>query len=56
MWMKMLRMFLKVNIIILLVISIISFWTNNVADAIYFMVVANFLLLAMWIETRREGA
>lgn len=40
---KWLKVFLWVDMIFLIIISILSFFTNNVADAIFFMVVAVFI-------------
>lgn len=53
--MKVYYTFQAVIIVILIVTSIISFVTHNVADAIYFLLAANFLLLALWIENRLGG-
>lgn len=52
--MKIYYTFQTMIIVILVVISIISFWTNNVADAIYFMVAANFILLTVWMAVVRR--
>jgi len=38
--MNKLEIFLNVNVIVLVAISLISFLTHNVADAIFYMVVA----------------
>ena len=46
--MKMLNAFLEAMTIVLVVISSLSFATNNVADAIYYLV------LTLWIEKRVE--
>jgi len=53
--MKVYYTFQAVIIVILIVTSNISFWINNMADAIYFLLAANFLLLALWIENRLGG-
>ena len=52
--MKMYYTFQAVMIVILVVISIISFATHNAADAIYFLLAANFILLAVWLAAVRE--
>lgn len=60
---KWLKIFLWVDMIVLSIISILSFWGNNVADAIFFMVVAVFAQNTLrenkrnWlvIKTEKEG-
>jgi len=52
--MKVYYTFQAVIIVILVVISIISFATHNAADAIYFLLAANFILLAVWIGVVRK--
>ena len=48
MWINRLKVLLAVIATNLVIISLISFWTNNIADAIFYLV------LALWIEKRME--